>query len=105
MIYLFPILVGVIILVSLVGLLNPTFIVTLIKFNNQIKGVKSEITPLTIKMARIGCILGFLMGIFMLYNFFTNFLPNYTSINQKINSVNQTIDQNNQLVPPPYISK
>lgn len=69
----FPLLNIVIILVGLLGLLDEKFVITLIKFKNQLKGVKSEITPLTIKAAKIQCLAAVVVGGLMFYYFYNSF--------------------------------
>ncbi len=75
MIFLFPLLIIIMMVVSFIGLLSPSLMITWMKFNNQAKGIKSEITPITLTMARFGCIAVLIIGAFILFMFFTNFLP------------------------------
>ena len=53
-------------LISIVTVIYPRFIEKFITLQNQIKGVKTEITPMTIKFARISAIFCIFVGLLLL---------------------------------------
>lgn len=59
-----------IILFSLIGLCDEKFLKDLIKFNNEIRGIKTEITKTTISYSKFVLVLVLVIGVIALANQF-----------------------------------
>jgi len=71
----FPSIGILIMVVSVLVLINESFLISFIKLNNRMQGVQTKITPTTLKMAKISAVAAIVGAILLLLFFLNIFLP------------------------------
>lgn len=89
MLYIFPVILFIGFIISLIGLVSPQAITFMVKFNNDLQGVKTHISPTTLKAARFMCGVMMLVCVIASYIFFTYLLPDAQQTELKIRNTQE----------------